>query len=71
MKAKLYYSIDEYAEEFDRLKTKYEACLHFYWVEGDNNTFETLIGRGASFEEAKADVIARFKSLPPTEEIDI
>lgn len=69
MKVKLWYSIDDYAEKFDRVEQKYEAQLSFYWVEGDNNSYESIMARGATFEEAREKVIALFKSLPPTEEL--
>jgi len=68
MKCQIWYSIDCYAEQFKRLDNAHEAYLYFEHPTGGT---ETLVGRGNSFAEARERVIALFKLLPPSEEIDL
>ena len=69
MKCQLWYSIDCNADQFKRNESRCEAYLHFERLVGGET--ETLVGRGNSFAEARERVIALFKLLPPSEEIEI
>ena len=70
MKCKLWYSIDCYADEFKRNESRCEAMLHFH-RNGPMSESETLVGRGATFAEARERVIALFRLLPPSEDIEL
>lgn len=72
MKVSIWYSIDCYADEFKRGESRCEAFLHFNRSLHDKpGESETLVGRGATFAEARERAIALFKLLPPSEEIEI
>lgn len=69
MKVQIWYGIDCYAKGLDYLEDRHEAYLHFE-RQGGGET-ETLVARGNSFVQARERVIALFKLLPPSEEIDL
>lgn len=68
MKVQIWYSIDCYADKFNRLDDAHEANLTFEHPVGVS---ETLVARGNSFAQARERVIALFKLLPPSEEIEL
>lgn len=69
MKVTIWYNIDSYADKFKRKSTQCEAFLEFR--RSTRQGYETIVGRGKTFQEARKKVIELFKMLPPSETLDL
>jgi hypothetical protein len=69
-KVHIYYNLDSYVDKFDRKTTECEAYLRWHPVAGDEGS-EILVARAYTFPEAREQVIAMFRRIPATEEIEI